>query len=1050
MSSLNIEKLKRAMYIQERLFSNGTSQSDNTLETWIQDIELPKEYIENFLCFYKMTESELKKIFQQTVDEIKYSETPEWINYLKTIMLTFDNNEDFLKYIKNEEYLKHPFIVFAYPFLKWIYSNLTLAKEIDKDVVISAVLEVTLSTILKISSKTLIVELTRYSNENNLNGNNSEERYLDFCLQIQKSKNFEDIIYRYPTMIRIIIEECMQQQKYILEAVSNLINDFEDIKTKFNLSGEFTNIQSNLGDSHCGKKSVLIFNFQEKKIVYKPRSLDVDQSFNFLIDYINKKTLKFKIKKTDIIPKKNYGWQAYIEYLSCSNKEEVEENYYKIGVYSCLFHVLLGSDMHIENLVMCKSDPFFIDLESLFQGFNGSDLKHETSYEEVLAKIKYSVLGTCLFPSSINRNTVKDISGITGHGGQYIQKGKYTFEYNYTDQIKLVRKPYVIQHKKNIPLLNNQRVEPKEYTSFILDGFNDCYELILNNKQDFIEENGLIYKFNTNKVRTIVRNTNDYGIILNVSTHPQYLINAAYRNKLFDRMWSILNTNNKFKDIVPSEIKDLLNGDVPYFYSLVNSRSLYDSLDNEYENFHDESALNQVIKRIKAMNQEDKIFQISLIKLTLFKPIKKWELKEYKKDYSITSNLFKRSENYILEEAENIALEVLDLSTSTDKYNDICWLNVMIGNEEQWIISPLDVSLYDGMLGNALFFGYLYKITNKNEYLTTVEKILASTELYIKLYKNEDSISAYSGDASIAYCYYFLGIILNRLDLKQKGVLHILKCRDLIKNDNSFDIISGCAGTLIIALNIYKRSLNKEVLDVAIKCGDHLIENAISIDDCVGWNTPVGDGMVLAGMSHGNAGISWALIELYKITNNEMFLDYGNKAILYERKNYSPEDKNWFDLRNRENRLAKGFPEAVNWCHGAPGIGMARIKCFNILHDSQIRDEINIAIEKTLKEGFGGSDCLCHGSLGNMDILLLASTTLDFHKYYDLAKKITCDLIADAKKSQWYCGIPQKTKVPTFMLGLAGIGYGLLRVLDPVNVPSVLTLELPEEKYEET
>ncbi len=935
MGNIDVKKLKQSAYIQERIASNGTSLSDISLETWIQDIKLPKKYIENFLDFYKMTEVELQQIIQQTVSEIKYNKNPEWINHLKNIMLTFDNNKDFLKYIKNEEYLKHPFIVFAYPFLKWIYSTLDVVNQggdIDKDVLISSILESSLFTILKISSKTLIVEITRYSNENRLIGNNSEERYENFCQQIQKSKNFEDIIYTYPTMLRIIIEECIQQQKSILEAVSNLKNDFSEIKTKFNLSGNIINIQSNLGDSHCGKKSVLIFCFEKGRIVYKPRSLDVDESFNSLIDYINKKTLKYKIKKTNLIAKKNYGWQTYIEYLNCSNKEEVKENYYKVGVYTCLFHVLLGTDMHMENLIMCKADPFFIDLESLFQSFNGKDIKHETSYKKVLDKIKSSVLRTCLFPASMNKNTIKDISGITGHGGQKIQKSKFTFENNYTDQIRLTRESYVIKDKKNIPLLNNQRVDHKEYTAFLLDGFNDCYELILNNKQEFIGHNGPIYQFGTNRVRTIVRNTNDYGIVLNVSTHPKYLINAAYRNKLFDNMWSILNTDIKLKDIVSSEIKDLFNGDIPYFYSLVNSKSIYDSFNNEYKNFHDETPLKEVIKRIKDMNKEDKIFQSSLIKLTLAKPIKKWELKEYKKDYSFTSNLVEKSNYYLLEEAESLASQVINLSTSTDKYNDLCWSNVMIGNGGQWILSPLDVSLYDGVLGSALFFACLYKITKKDEYINTVEKILTSAELYIKFYKNGDSISAYSGDASIAYCYYFLGIILSRLDLKRKGVLHILKCRDLIKEDSSFDIISGCAGTLIVALNIYKKNLNEEVLDVAIKCGEHLVKKATPIKDCVGWNTPVGGGIALAGMSHGNSGISWALIELYKITNKKMFLDYGYKAILYERTIYSPEDKNWFDLRNRENRLAKGFPESVNWCHGAPGIGMARISKRKIAH----------------------------------------------------------------------------------------------------------------------
>lgn len=297
-----------------------------------------------------MQKDDFNSILHQNVDEIKYINTHEWIDQLKSIISAFDNNEDFFKYIKNIEYQKHPFIAFSYPFLKWIYSIIDLEKHeiIEKDVIISSLLEASLEIILKISSKTLVIELSRFRSEKRLTGADSKERYKDFCKQIRNKETFEEIIYRYPTMIRIIIEECIQQKNFILEAISHLINDFLNIRNGFNLSGKLTSIQRNLGDSHCGKKCVLIFCFEKGKVVYKPRSLGIDMNFNSLIDYVNKKSLKYKLKKINLIVKDNYGWQEYIEYLGCSKKEEINEIYYKIGVYSCLFHILLGSDMHKE------------------------------------------------------------------------------------------------------------------------------------------------------------------------------------------------------------------------------------------------------------------------------------------------------------------------------------------------------------------------------------------------------------------------------------------------------------------------------------------------------------------------------------------------------------------------------------------------------------------------------------------------------------------------------------------------------------------------------
>jgi len=43
----------------------------------------------------------------------------------------------------------------------------------------------------------------------------------------------------------------------------------------------------------------------------------------------------------------------------------------------------------------------------------------------------------------------------------------------------------------------------------------------------------------------------------------------------------------------------------------------------------------------------------------------------------------------------------------------------------------------------------------------------------------------------------------------------------------------------------------------------------------------------------------------------------------------------------------------------------------------------------------------------------------------------------------WGCGGPNGVEMPGLMLGLAGIGYQMLRLAEPDRVPSVLTLAPP-------
>jgi lantibiotic modifying enzyme len=132
------------------------------------------------------------------------------------------------------------------------------------------------------------------------------------------------------------------------------------------------------------------------------------------------------------------------------------------------------------------------------------------------------------------------------------------------------------------------------------------------------------------------------------------------------------------------------------------------------------------------------------------------------------------------------------------------------------------------------------------------------------------------------------------------------------------------------------------------------------------------------------------------------------------------------------------------WCHGAPGIGLARLRALQHLDDPEIRAEIDIALKTTLTQGFGGNHSLCHGDLGNLELLLQASQTLDVPQWRAEVERIAATILTSIDQQGWRCGVPLEVETPGLMTGLAGIGYGLLRLAEPMRVPSVLTLEPPK------
>jgi class II lanthipeptide synthase len=243
---------------------------------------------------------------------------------------------------------------------------------------------------------------------------------------------------------------------------------------------------------------------------------------------------------------------------------------------------------------------------------------------------------------------------------------------------------------------------------------------------------------------------------------------------------------------------------------------------------------------------------------------------------------------------------------------------------------------------------------------------------------------------------------------------------------------------------LYRARPSERTLAAAIKCGEHLIARARPAGRGAGWPTPLAPRAPLAGFSHGAAGVASALFELALLTGQERFREAALAGIKYERGLFSEERGNWPDLREFDapagatDERAESYMTA--WCHGAPGIGLGRLCALGHGDDAAVRDEIEVAARHTLEHGFGGNHSLCHGDLGNLDLLLQAGEALDDDGWVEAARLKAAKVLASIESNGWLCGIPLGAESPGLMTGLAGIGYQLLRLAEPARVPSVLTL----------
>ena len=260
--------------------------------------------------------------------------------------------------------------------------------------------------------------------------------------------------------------------------------------------------------------------------------------------------------------------------------------------------------------------------------------------------------------------------------------------------------------------------------------------------------------------------------------------------------------------------------------------------------------------------------------------------------------------------------------------------------------------------------------------------------------------------------------------------------------DESLDLISGSAGGVAALLALHRHRPSPAVLDAAVRCGERLLAAAVVDGRGHAWAGTATSTLPLTGFSHGTAGIAWGLARLARASGDERFSAAARGALRYERSWFCPERDNWPDLReSRETAHGRAFLHA--WCHGAPGIGLGRLAMLPYLEDPEILPEIRAAVRSTLAEGFGGNQSLCHGDLGNLELIREAGRALGDEWLQEEAGRLAARILARIESEGPHCGTSARSESLGLMVGLAGIGYGLLRAAWPECVPSVLLLETP-------
>jgi hypothetical protein len=369
--------------------------------------------------------------------------------------------------------------------------------------------------------------------------------------------------------------------------------------------------------------------------------------------------------------------------------------------------------------------------------------------------------------------------------------------------------------------------------------------------------------------------------------------------------------------------------------------------------------------------------------------------------------------------------------------------------------SALGPDLYGGSAGVALFLSQLYALTGDTSCRTTALGAIARSIRQVDRRPGDlaSPVSFFCGYLGLAYAAHRIGDLMGDAELDGHAQALLDRLPDAIAAPHLLDLIGGNAGAIpaLLALG----PMSARCTDWAVALGEELCEAAERKDGTWTWDPNVASGpdtgsAPLTGLSHGAAGIGLALLELYAVTGRSEFREGARGAFTYEDSLFDPAQGNWPDLRGPTQ---PGAPPryARAWCHGAPGIALARLRAAALdpadaeTHLSVARAAIATtlqAIDQDLAPPSRDAS-LCHGLTGLMEILVIAGRSLGEPSWLARAATVANTLIdRHAIPGDWPSGVATGGPNPSLMLGLAGIGYTFLRLHDPDSVPSVLLLAL--------
>lgn len=887
------------------------------------------------------------------------------------------------------------------------------------------------------SARALLLELAIARHQGSLEGDTPEQRFAFFLDWIDGPAGRAVLEARYPLLQADIVGQSERTERFLASFLHRVEQDFPALPGLFDGArepGRLRRFAMGQGDRHDHGGSVVELGFEQGRALYKPRSLAMDVAYAHWLARIAELGVEPDQRATGSLDRGGHGYAGWIEHAPLADAAAAPRYFRRYGGVIAIAYLLNCTDLHLENLVACGEYPVLVDLETVCQPWIGQRSARE---REGMAYAP-SVLVSGLLPGQLSHLDAWDVSALAWAEHRYQVRRAVGAG---TDGLKLAPTEAASKPKANLPHLGDgRRVAAHDHVEAIVEGFEATYRGLRRLKPELRGERGLLAPFARLETRIVLRSTQIYARLIDAMAHPQYLRSAGEREAVLakldlgSRQWPLL------ERVQAAERAALSRGDVPRFLARVDDVDARDVDGHVAAKLCERSGWDEVQRRLRVLSPRDLRRQrhalVQSLECDRLAAIAGGRVIERSRPVPAMRRW--RGGDF-LDTATRLGDDLLALAFRDRR--GLVFFHPEYRDKEHASVSVMGPSLYEGLPGVLLLFAELGRLGGQRRFADAVEAGLATCRRQLR--DDPDalpSIGAYDGLAGWLYVLLALGVRGRREALVDEALGWVPQLAARIGADEHLDLVGGAAGCLLVLLELLRHRPDDGAMAAARDCARRLADTAQRDGDAACWTVPASQGRALGGFAHGSAGIGAALARYGHLAGDAEAVALARAALRHERLAFARRGRRWYDRYVEPD----GREDVHSWCHGAPGVGLARLLWPDALRDAAWREEMAACVAAVRERGIAGepSHALCHGRLGNLELLLEYGVCQGDAQAIADARRLGRQALEDGRKG-WIGGVPSAAQEPLgLMVGMAGIAYGCLRLADPARVPSVLGLSV--------